>query len=375
MKTTYVSYIFTLLLLNILAGSVIAAPQKDQNQEDFKAFLNANNKDFNNYQEQEQKAWQQYKKEVEEKWGKFLGATREQWVDYNKNDKESRIKVNFKEGYLEVEAVVAPKTGNESDISNQLLDKILEQLKTTYQEKENQVIEAISDVIINKKGEKVSNTNIKPFIEEEVKPRIKIEKEEVAGKDGQKRIKATYRKEMLPNYVQKLAGKYMHLVDKYTAEYGVYPPLVYGIIYCESYFNPRAVSSTGAVGLMQLMPQYGAKDAYRFITNGQDKDFKRAELYDPNLNIQLGTAYLKVLKEKDFPMVTNLEKRRFLMICGYNWGPHRIKKKILPKYDINGLSNREVYNILRKRTPKETQGYLKRVTEKMHEIFEPMYQK
>jgi hypothetical protein len=65
---------------------------------------------------------------------------------------------------------------------------------------------------------------------------------------------------------------------------GVSGDLLRAVIRVESNYNPRAVSSAGAKGLMQLMPLtaklYGAKDAF-----------------DPAQNIQAGAAYLRQLAQ------------------------------------------------------------------------------
>ena len=45
------------------------------------------------------------------------------------------------------------------------------------------------------------------------------------------------------------------LVEKNARNQGLSPDLIYGIIWVESRFNPRAVSPVGAKGLMQLMPR------------------------------------------------------------------------------------------------------------------------
>ncbi|HUQ19217.1 MAG TPA: transglycosylase SLT domain-containing protein [Gemmatimonadaceae bacterium] len=72
---------------------------------------------------------------------------------------------------------------------------------------------------------------------------------------------------------------------------GLDPALVAGLIKQESSFNPRAVSLAGARGLMQVMPSVGAEIARsRGITN-----FSAERLFDPSINIQLGTVHLRGL--------------------------------------------------------------------------------
>ncbi|CAH0532733.1 Soluble lytic murein transglycosylase [Vibrio stylophorae] len=78
-------------------------------------------------------------------------------------------------------------------------------------------------------------------------------------------------------------------------------------------FNAR--SHVGARGLMQLMPAT-AKATARSI----DYDFQGVDtLYNPEVNIRLGSAYLKQMLEKH-------ENNRILAFASYNAGPHRVKQ-------------------------------------------------
>jgi soluble lytic murein transglycosylase-like protein len=71
-------------------------------------------------------------------------------------------------------------------------------------------------------------------------------------------------------------------VRYYASRYGVPAELVAALIDVESRWNPRAVSSKGALGLMQLMPE----TAWRF---GAYQPF------DPEQNIAAGTRYVTTL--------------------------------------------------------------------------------
>lgn len=70
------------------------------------------------------------------------------------------------------------------------------------------------------------------------------------------------------------------------------PYFIYGIILQESRFNPEAVSGVSARGLMQLMPETARRvaAAARIAYSGRP-----AELFDPVLNLRLGTQYLRGL--------------------------------------------------------------------------------
>ena len=73
-----------------------------------------------------------------------------------------------------------------------------------------------------------------------------------------------------------------HLVEQTASRFQVDPQLVHAIIKVESEYDPNAVSSKGAMGLMQLIP----KTAQRF---GVENPF------DPKENIEGGVGYLRHL--------------------------------------------------------------------------------
>jgi soluble lytic murein transglycosylase len=73
-----------------------------------------------------------------------------------------------------------------------------------------------------------------------------------------------------------------------SERHGVEAPLVAALVRQESSFDPRAVSRAGALGLMQLMPEVGQ----RLAAARQFAVWDRALLFQPDVNIQLGTAHL-----------------------------------------------------------------------------------
>ncbi len=85
--------------------------------------------------------------------------------------------------------------------------------------------------------------------------------------------------------------EYREMIEKSAAEYQLQPAFVTAIIRNESSFRPRAESSVGARGLMQLMPDTAEWIAQKTKTNGYA--FER--MYDPETNIRFGCWYLNYL--------------------------------------------------------------------------------
>ena len=98
------------------------------------------------------------------------------------------------------------------------------------------------------------------------------------------------------------------------------PMLVVAVIRCESSFNNYAVSHVGAMGLMQVMPDTGNYLADRAGFKLQ----RHTNLFDSELNVELGTAYLADLIER----FGSPERA----LVAYNAGPG-LAKKILSKKD------------------------------------------
>jgi len=99
-----------------------------------------------------------------------------------------------------------------------------------------------------------------------------------------------------------------------SKENGLDPVLVAALIRQESNFNPLATSPAGARGLMQLMPAVGKTVAATKGIAPWDPDL----LYQPAINIKLGTAHLSGLVRK-YPEVVKV-------LAAYNAGESRVEK-------------------------------------------------
>ena len=94
------------------------------------------------------------------------------------------------------------------------------------------------------------------------------------------------------------------------------PGLVVAVIEVESAGYHLAVSHVGAMGLMQLLPSTGRELAMRLGIHWKGPD----TLFDPIINVRLGTAYLRQLADQ-FGDVN-------IALAAYNWGPGRINRRI-----------------------------------------------
>jgi soluble lytic murein transglycosylase-like protein len=95
-------------------------------------------------------------------------------------------------------------------------------------------------------------------------------------------------------------------VERIAAQYALRPELIHSVIKVESNYNPMAVSSAGALGLMQLIPSTARR-------------FGVADVFNPLQNIQGGARYLRHLLD--------LYKGNYrLALAAYNAGEGAVAK-------------------------------------------------
>ncbi len=174
---------------------------------------------------------------------------------------------------------------------------------------------------------------------------------------------------MVSNFSSKQAEKYRPLVERYAKTYGVSPSLVFAIMRTESNFNPFAVSSAPAYGLMQLVPNSGGRAAF-IRAKGEDHAPSKQYLFIPENNIELGAAYLNVLAAAELAAIADPVSREYCVISAYNTGPGNVLRTFGGSSGnrdgalarINGLSAPAVYDTLRRQLPyAETRQYLQKV--------------
>jgi len=116
--------------------------------------------------------------------------------------------------------------------------------------------------------------------------------------------------------------KIIQLAKRHGLRYGIEASLVQAVIEVESGYRPDAVSSAGAEGLMQIMPE-------------TQKDLGLHDSFDPDANVRAGVKYLKMMLDR----FGSLD----LALAAYNAGPGRVTQyKGIPPFP-------------------ETQAYVKKV--------------
>lgn len=125
---------------------------------------------------------------------------------------------------------------------------------------------------------------------------------------------------------------YTQPIGRASRAYGIPEPLIAAVIKCESDWNYRARSKSNARGLMQVLPQ----------TAWGTFGVRSEHLWDPAINISVGTAYLRLLANRYNGNTLNV-------IAAYNAGPTRVDR--------------------RRKLPRETRGYIHCVR-RWHPVYE-----
>ena len=171
---------------------------------------------------------------------------------------------------------------------------------------------------------------------------------------------------MVGNFRDKQAKKYQAAVHRFAGKFGISESLVFGVIRTESNFNPFAVSSAPAFGLMQLVPSSGGREGYR-KARGHDRPPSRDFLFNAQNNIELGTAYLGVLFKEQLKDVYDKTSREYCVIAAYNTGPSNVLKAFSKNRRsaldaINRSRPPQVYRTLVNNLPyRETRRYVQKV--------------
>ncbi|WP_392552794.1 membrane-bound lytic murein transglycosylase MltC [Orbus wheelerorum] len=304
----------------------------------------------------------QYANNIEQIWGsqEVLIAGPKDYVQYSDN-LQTRVHINFVSGKLTIETL-------SDDPITQLKQAIVTTLLMS--EPEDIIKQSQSSVDITKE----------PFlykqIVDDIGQPIRWEWRAVRFAqyliNNQLKIRLSDNKQisyvtinLVADHVNERAHKFMPLVRESAAQYHLDERLILAIMEVESNFNPYAVSSSDALGLMQVQQHTAGRDLYsRWGKHGEPS---RAFLLEPRNNINLGSAYLALIRDSYLAGINNPISMRYAIITSYNGGAGSVlmtfskdRKKAVDI--INSLTPEQVYNkLISAHASQESRNYLMKV--------------
>lgn len=312
-------------------------------------------------------------------------------VTYRDNLQQRSV-VDFEKGTVKVELAVAPGHGEDPHVVGHKMAVAVEQ--TILQGPDERSIIDIAKnpsppktnkppfldgLIAKDDGTPLSRGEMEQFKKQKIRSLLK---RPIVGKDGKKRVIISTQFELVPDHIRKRAERFSNTVNENALLHHIPTHLIYAIMETESYFNPTAKSPVPAFGLMQLVPDTGARDAYKYLYS-KDIVVQETYLYDAENNIELGVAYLHILYFRYLKRIKDATSRQWATIAAYNTGVHNVIKSFAGEYTrakfasrwswkrqainkINKMKPEQVYEHLRKYLPyEETRDYIKKVRDNM----------
>jgi membrane-bound lytic murein transglycosylase C len=202
---------------------------------------------------------------------------------------------------------------------------------------------------------------------------------EVAGKsssgfedwiegDNRKPLTVVVNFQLVKSHLEVRAREFRSIIMTHAEKYRLDPALIMAMIHTESAFNPRASSRASAYGLMQLVPHTAGKEAYRRVY-GQPRELTPEYLYDPDNNIELGAAYLTILKDRYLASIDDPTSRTYCAVAAYHAGPSSVGRAFTSQPSIrqaapviNRLTPGDVYKRLVEALPAvASRNYVRKV--------------
>jgi membrane-bound lytic murein transglycosylase C len=348
--------------------------------------------------------WQQVKREAEKKWDRARQSTHKDWVDYSPAY-EARSTVDFEKGVIEITVLVpigetgssqidpeavllamkdiqadagatgAPRlaAASAADPASVMIAraampaawaKIVQQFEHVFSKETRAGRPVLANQVVAQSGAPVAPQAAKSFVESEVIPNAVVEDKPMQAQDGVPRAQVTAKVPLAPDHLQQRAQLYKEDVATHAKRHGLDPRLLFAIIHTESYFNPLAQTPTPSYGLMLLVPRGPARDAYNYLYQN-DIVLDDGYLQDPAHNVELGAAYLHLLRRQLVPNMEEGDKKNFLVACAYTWGMDKTRDHILKQARVQDLTSTQVFTLLSQKTPETTRAYLNRVKDRI----------
>lgn len=159
-------------------------------------------------------------------------------------------------------------------------------------------------------------------------------------------VQATIVGKLWDNLEERFPLAWKETFQRMTQDRGIAQSYAMAIARQESAWNPQARSPVGASGLMQLMPATALQTAKKNNIGGY---INSSQLFDPETNIQLGTAYLDYVYQ-------TFGNNRILSTAAYNAGPSRVNTWLK-----NSAGRIDPVAFIESIPFSETRGYVKNV--------------
>ena len=380
------SALILIFLLLFFGGEARAQDEferfRQQQERELSEFADQFTRQYNAFVAADSAAYARFKEDVKKQWDAYVGSTRKDWVEYSA-DLQRRSRVDFERGEATVEVLLET---SEEEAREKLQDAVVTligdqgttadypvEMPDNSQDAPQSLDEApvLKGQVADRDGTLVTRENATAFAQDVAQSKDVVFTT-FTPKDGRERMKATATFPLVPDHLKKRAERYLPTIRQYADRFDVDVPLICAVIHTESFFNPKAKSPIPALGLMQLVPRSGGREAYRYLYK-DDRILPPSYFYDPKQNIELGSAYLYLLRHRFFAKVEDDQKAQLCVIAGYNTGPgnvsralsgERLVSKALPV--IARLNWDKLYDHLKESLPyKETRDYLVKVLDRM----------
>ncbi len=302
--------------------------------------------EFDTYQKAYLAEYQAYKEKIQKEWDEARISSPKQWVKYS-DDMKTRTTVDYENNTVEI--AIRDDVKPTLDVIKKEVEKILN----------SSARQAVKQDPILRRVEKKTPVSLDNLLMTGVK----------LAKDAVKKVMTSARMILdqdshggysvvtinMPSESE--AARIRQLfpyVKKYANKYDISPPLILAIIKTESAFNPLAQSHIPAFGLMQIVPSSAGKDVQKLVF-GNNKKTSSKMLFNPDINIEHGVAYLHLLQTRYLKGIKDKQSLEFCSVAAYNTGAGNVAyafngttniKKAIPS--INRMDAENVYMTLRR---------------------------
>jgi membrane-bound lytic murein transglycosylase C len=310
------------------------------------------------YRQRYLQAWQAYRAKLARVWSEPQLPSQKVWVEYS-DDLRTRRELDFARNELRLSFAV----GDDAQLTEQRIraefERVMQQALTEA---------ARQDVVMRAAEPQQTLSSGLPLAGG------RVDWKQVGG-DRTRSVLTTPKGEVititipLAQALPDRSHQYLPLVQRYARKWQTEPALVLAIMETESAFNPLARSHIPAFGLMQIVPASAGRDA-SLHAYGRERLLSGTELCTPQVNIELGCAYLNLLDSRYLRAVSDPASRLFCVIAAYNTGAGNVARAFSGNTSvadaarkINRMTSQQVYAHLRAHLKyEEARNYLYKVT-------------